>query len=317
MILSQRRLHRLFACAVLWTATFATSRADDLTSVESQFPRPSRDYSSGPLWVWNDRHTETDLRESLRQLAKQGVKQAFVHPRFGLVTPYLSDEWFDNWATALDEAKKLDMNLWMYDENSYPSGFAGAWVTELMPEAKGQGLSIPVGGKPDKASDDILGVYRETEKGFENLTERFRRSPQELPDGKYFIAVREWAQPMSYFAYRPYVDLLRPGVTEKFLEVTLEPYRKRFGDEFGKRIPGIFTDEATYHAAGELPWSPGLPAEFEKRFGYSLLDNLPSLRHQVGDWKKVRHDFSLLLLEQFIEHWSNSRATTSNTIGRT
>jgi len=34
---------------------------------------------------------------------------------------------------ALAEAERLDMNVWIYDENSYPSGFAGGWVPELMP----------------------------------------------------------------------------------------------------------------------------------------------------------------------------------------
>jgi hypothetical protein len=293
----------LTAILVLGAMT-ASSPADDSASVRSQFAQPPREYSSSPLWVWNDRHTEQDIRGALRELAGQGVKQAFVHPRFGLMTPYLSDEWFNNWGAALDEARKLDMNVWIYDENSYPSGFAGAWISELMPEAKGQGLTIVEAAKPQKPEDDVIGVYRATEKGYENLTAQYRRDAKILPDGKYFIALRQWAQPQSYFAYRCYVDLLRPGVTEKFLDVTLEPYRRRFGDEFGKRIPGVFTDEATYHAAGEMPWTPGLPAEFKKRFGYDLLDHLPSLRFQVGDWRRIRHDFCLVLLEQFINHWA-------------
>ena len=46
------------------------------------------------------------------------------------MTPYLSPEWFDLWKTALNEAERLDMNVWIYDENSYPSGFAGGFVPE-------------------------------------------------------------------------------------------------------------------------------------------------------------------------------------------
>lgn len=36
------------------------------------------------------------------------------------------------------------MNIWIYDENSYPSGFAGGHVPELMPESynQGQGLAL-------------------------------------------------------------------------------------------------------------------------------------------------------------------------------
>ena len=58
------------------------------------------------------------------------------------MTPYLSEDWFHLWRTALDEAEKLDMNVWIYDENSYPTGFAGGLVPEAMPDSRGKGLSV-------------------------------------------------------------------------------------------------------------------------------------------------------------------------------
>ena len=64
--------------------------------------------------------TDEQIRATMRDLAQQKVKQVWVHPRPGLMTPYLSDEWFQLWKVALDEAKRLDMNVWIYDENSYP-----------------------------------------------------------------------------------------------------------------------------------------------------------------------------------------------------
>ena len=65
-----------------------------------------------------------------------------MHPRPGLMTPYLSEEWFRLWKVALKEAERLDMNVWIYDENSYPSGFAGGFVPDAMPESRGKGLEI-------------------------------------------------------------------------------------------------------------------------------------------------------------------------------
>src|SRR3989304_10411538 len=95
-----------------------------------------------------------------------------------------------------------------------------------------------------------------------------------------------------------------PGVTEKFLEVTLEPYRKQFGNEFGKRIPGSFTDEPELRPAGGLPWTADLPEQFKKRWNYDLIANLPSLNLPVGDWKKVRHNYYSTLNDLFIERWA-------------
>jgi hypothetical protein len=100
------------------------------------------------------------------------------------------------------------------------------------------------------------------------------------------------------------VNLLSPGVTEKFLEVTMEPYRREIGKQFGKRVPGVFCDEPNIRPVGDLPWSETLAQEFQKRWGYSLLDHLPSLMRPVGDWRKIRHNYFQVLNDQFIEHWS-------------
>src|ERR1035438_3012672 len=100
-------------------ALAAPGRADDSSRAKTLFKNPPREYSTGPLWVWNDLLTEQEIRDTLRDLARQQVKQVWVHPRPGLMTPYLSDDWFRLWKVALNEAERLDMNVWIYDENPY------------------------------------------------------------------------------------------------------------------------------------------------------------------------------------------------------
>ena len=280
----------------------ATTQAADSTALRAMFADPPRQYASAPLWVWNDMLTEDQVVSTLRDLASQKVKQAFVHPRPGLMTPYLSPEWFRLWKAALREAERLDMNLWIYDENSYPSGFAGGWVPELMPESRGRGLVLREEKRPGRPHDDVVAIYRITRGGYENVTAA-ARSGSALPEARYLVATVNRAANSPWHGNRCYVDLLYPGVTEKFLEVTLEAYRREIGDQFGKRVPGSFTDEPNIHPAGGLPWTDHLPAEFQKRWGYSLTDHLPSLLRPLGDWKKVRHDYYSVLLEQYIEHW--------------
>jgi len=225
-----------------------------------------------------------------------------VHPRPGLMTPYLSDQWFHLWKVALDEAKRLNMNVWIYDENSYPSGFAGGWVPELMPEARGRGLKLAESNSPPAWDTNLLAVFLLKDGAAENVTARVK-SGEALGEGRYLVAAVERAKNSPWNADRCYVDLLYPGVTEKFLEVTLEPYRKHFGKEFGKRIPGSFTDEPELTPAGGLPWTEDLPAQFQKRWGYDLIESLPGLKAEVGDWKRVRHNYHQTLLDLFIERW--------------
>src|ERR1044071_4140886 len=112
---------------LIWFGLSPWSQAAEVDSARTRalFKNPPVEYSTGPLWVWNDLLTEEELSSSLRDLASQSVRQVWVHPRPGLMTPYLSGAWFEMWRATLREAKKLDMKVWIYDENSYPSGFAG------------------------------------------------------------------------------------------------------------------------------------------------------------------------------------------------
>ncbi len=258
--------------------------ATDSGAVKKLFANPPREYSTAPLWVWNDLLTDQQVRDTMRDLASQQVKQVFVHPRPGLMTPYLSKDWFRLWKVALRKAERLDMNVWIYDENSYPSGFAGGWVPELMPESRGRGLDLRIVAKPPASQTNTFAVTR-------------------LDNGRYLVATILRAQNRGWHGDRCYVDLLYPGVTEKFLDVTLEAYRHEIGREFGKRIPGSFTDEPELIPAGGLPWTEDLPQQFQKRWGYSLIASLPSLKEEVGDWRKVRHDYLYLLNALFIERW--------------
>ena len=139
------------------------------------FIHPPREYATGPLWNWNDLLTEEQIVSTLRDLAAQHVCQVWVHPQPGLMTPYLSDDWFHLWQIALEEAKKLDMNIWMYDENSYPSGFAGGHVPESMPESRGRGLHFRAEKLPGPLTPDVLAVYRLTDSGYVDVTADLRR----------------------------------------------------------------------------------------------------------------------------------------------
>ena len=297
---------RMRRCSVLAVAVMAFAginvEAEDSASVRAKFINPLREYSTGPLWVWNDMMTDEQVVSTLRDLAGQGIRQAFVHPRPGLMTPYLSEEWFRLWKVALKEVKRLDMNLWIYDENSYPSGFAGGFVPDAMPKSRGKSLVIREEKEPPKLTEEIVAVYQPADSGYENVTDKIRAG-EKLGEGPYLVVFTRAAPQKPWFGGKYYVDLLRPGVTEKFLEVTMEAYRQEVGEEFGKRIPGVFTDEPHLGPNWDNHWTGDLPEVFEKRWGYSLVDHLPSLFEAVGDWKRVRHNYFQVLSELFIERW--------------
>jgi len=298
----------IFSCFFLLFASSCTSaiqQAKDsgVAEVRKLFETPPAEYSSSPLWVWNDMLTDEQITSTMNDLASQKVKQVFVHPRPGLMTPYLSDEWFRLWNVTLKEAEKLDMNVWIYDENSYPSGFAGGLVPDAMPHARGIGIEFQEHNKPPLWSDEILRVYQLSNDIYEDVSKKIR-SQEKMPEGKYLSVVMRQAPTGGWFGGKYYVDLLKPGVTEKFLEITMGSYQREIGDQFGKRVPGVFTDEPHLTPAGEFHWTNDLEEEFQKRWGYDLMAHLPSLFLPEGDWKRIRHNYYQVLLEMFIDRWA-------------
>ncbi len=91
--------------AIIVLSGAGPSAAADSTALRAIFADPPREYSSGPLWVWNDMLSEEQVRGTMRDLAEQNVKQVFVHPRPGLMTPYLSADWFRLWKAALGRGR--------------------------------------------------------------------------------------------------------------------------------------------------------------------------------------------------------------------
>ena len=198
--------HAAFLAAVLslsMTILSGSSIASTttLSAAREAFENPLPTYSSGPLWVWNDLLTDEQVTSTLHDLAEQHVMQAFVHPRPGLMTPYLSEEWFRLWGVALREAEKLGMQLWIYDENSYPSGFAGGHVPDLMPDSAQKGLLVKQGPVPQNVTTDTLAVYSIEGTTATEITQKVK-SGEALTTGTYLTINIEGSQPSPWFAGR-------------------------------------------------------------------------------------------------------------------
>ena len=96
-------------------------KSTDLISV---FCRPV------PFWSWNDKLEPDELRRQIGAMQDAGMGGFFMHARGGLETEYLSEDWFRAVEASVDEAKKRGMQAWCYDENGWPSGFAGGKLLE-------------------------------------------------------------------------------------------------------------------------------------------------------------------------------------------
>lgn len=256
-----------------------------IESVKSLAPS----YGSIPFWSWNDKLEEGELRHQIRVMKSLGMNGFFMHARGGLETEYLSDEWFDCINACVDEAKKLGMEAWSYDENGWPSGFAGG---ELLKDKANFALAIEekTGAYPE-TMEDIIAVYRKNADG------TFTYVTEDIGETEYLIFYKRYDE--------SYVDTLDGEITDKFIEATHEEYKKRIAAEDFRAdgpMPGFFTDEPQYYRWGNS-WSNTLPAEFEKAYGYSIFEKLPAVFYDFDGADKFRYDYYYLIHKLFINNW--------------
>jgi len=280
------------------------SEIHSLKQLQSLFMDPPVEYRSAPLWVWNDDITEKQIDEQLADFKSGGLGGVFIHPRPGLITPYISDRWFSLCAYTVEKSKELRIEVWLYDENSYPSGFAGGNVPAQMPESynEGAGLVLKQFEKLPDNTDDYYLILKQIDSKFIDITDNLDSEINKK--GNYFLYEKSYFENQAWHGGYSYVDILHEGVTEKFIEVTMTGYKKYIGSEFGKTVPGIFTDEPNLYPPSGIRWTPLLFKEFKNRWGYDLKTNLPSIDYEIGDWKRIRHNYYAVMLEMFIEKWS-------------
>ena len=94
------------------------------------FQNPTSEYRGTPFWSWNCKLEQEELLRQIEILKQMGFGGFHMHVRSGMATPYLSDEFMDLVGACVNKAKKEEMLAWLYDEDRWPSGFAGGFVTQ-------------------------------------------------------------------------------------------------------------------------------------------------------------------------------------------
>lgn len=275
---------------------------ESAATIRQRFADPPADYRSMPLWVWNDELEWPRLQQQLNQFRQQGMGGVFVHPRPGLMTEYLGADWFRLWKLSAGEGKKLGMRVNIYDENSYPSGFAGGLVPARAPDTASQYVQAIPNLTPRSVNwmgAETVAVFAVPEGASDYSGARRVRRADEFPAGHKVLLFRlRRASGNPWTAEFPYVDLTNPQTAPNFIATTFEPYKRELGLEFGKTIKWAFDDEPLLATGGAydsaslaLPLSFYSLAEFRKRCGYDLADHIPSLYWDVGEFRKVRFDY--------------------------
>lgn len=288
------------------------------------FKNPTAEYRSAPFWAWNSKLEKEELLWQIEEFKKMGFGGAHMHVRAGMETKYLSDEFMDLIKSCTEKFKKEDMLSYLYDEDKWPSGFAGGYVTKTK---KYRAHSVKFTETKFESAVDmktalqtgkpcLLAVYDIVICDDGNVSAN-RIGENDTANGKKRYAYFMTAEDNDGFNGQSYVDTLSPEAIKKFISVTHEKYKKAVGDEFGKTINTIFTDEPQFTAKvplpsaksdkdGVIPYTEKFGEEFLRINKYDILDKLPDLFYETGTEKKTRYDFYNLITGMFANAFSET-----------
>lgn len=260
------------------------------------FKNPTAEYRGAPFWAWNCDLEKNELLRQIDIFKEMGLGGFHMHCRDGMSTKYLSEDFMDLVKSCTKHAKENEMLAWLYDEDKWPSGFAGGYVTK---DEEFRQRYITFSCDPDynvRPNTKILARF-DVVLGEDKCLRSYKKVNEgDAVEGTLWTVYREIAGNSPWFNNQSYVDILNKKAIERFIEITHEKYYDTVGDEFGKTIPAIFTDEPQFirkgtlgfadsHQNVNLPWSDDFEDTFKATYGDSVVDHLPELLWDLPDGK--------------------------------
>ena len=301
------------------------------------FMEPQPDYRPVTMWFVGDDLSEYELTTQLESFKSKGINELFFNVTSGFTGDYLSDEYFAMVKHAVAECKRLGLSFWIYDEYEFPSGIAGGKLIRDFPELRAKMLTDtplhPVlGPKMGIRREYIRGKFERAyyfiwdarEEGAFDVSNDV--TVEECGDGFYisYENMRGCALQLHVlssklqknvlsaavgarfsFGQDGYIDPLREEAMRGFIDSTHEKYKEAVGEEFGKTVKGLFTDEVCVGDPHELghdnvPWNDEMKQRFFDRYGYDITPWMYTLVEQpvTPKEKQVRYQFWRLLTER-------------------
>ncbi|MBQ9747710.1 MAG: hypothetical protein IJV98_02895 [Clostridia bacterium] len=301
------------------------------------YQNPTSEYRAAPFWAWNCELDPKLLEKEIDYMRDMGFGGCMMHPRVGLATPYLSEDFMALVRTCVEKCRKNEMLAWLYDEDKWPSGYAGGLNTA--DEESRQKLlyftGIPYNDgtlitEQDKqnATDKLpetksvfLACF-DVEKDASHRLVSYRRITlaDEVPEGhEKWFAYLEYALTTPRHNNQAYCDTLQKRVIENFVAITHERYKAHFKEDFGGIVPAIFTDEPQFRPKKTLPFAADrkgitfpYTTDFDETFfaayGIHIEDHLPVLVWEPADGvpSQIRYFYHDHVAERFAEAFADT-----------
>lgn len=264
--------------------------SDNLNNISKKIISPV------PFWFINGHVDEWHIVREFDMMDDKGIVDVIVHPRYGIECEYLSEEWFTIFGWCVREAKKHGMHVWIYDELNWPSGTAGMSVIKNNPQYKSKYLAVESLSLNEidwaAFTPGAYMVAANIEGGAVTKT----RAIEDISTAQALTgAWRLFNCTIQQDDF--YIDTLSFDAVNCFKRVTYDEYFNRFGEEFGKSIRAMFTDEPSIYWVSvgyddwNLPYTEDYFSTFEAKYGYSPMSMIPYLFHPSAKGAAFRADY--------------------------
>ena len=284
-----------------------------------EFKNPPAQYRGAPFWAWNTTLEEQDLKWQIDKFKEMGFGGFFMHTRSGMATEYLGEEFMRLVRVCVAKAKSKGMLAYLYDEDRWSSGSAGGKVTknkEYRQKTVCLSLKTPEEMQKlcekDERCPEFLKAFDIVFDKSDRLESYKTLSVDEEAVGEKWYAYVLLARRSGWYNGYTYLDMLNSEAVSEFITVTHEAYKKEVGNEFGKTVPAIFTDEPNFGEIhpkayardgldAEFPWTQRFATMFKDKYGYDISENLPELVWNLSGDKpsKVRYHYYAFTTELF------------------
>jgi len=273
-----------------------------------------------PFYWQRGDHYDT-IPEEVERIYNSGCRAFCVESRPH--KDFVGETWWRDMDRILSEAQKRDMQVWILDDDHFPTGNAAGHIRKYHPEKRRWDLverHVDVMGPQKKAllltgeneNKKILGIYAYKRTGdAENCScdEIFDFSSNvkgefceiTIPEGlwRVFFLYKTRELPRMEF----YVDTLTRDSVRVLIDAVYEAHYAHYKDLFGTTIRGFFSDEPsfgnTWFASHALdlgmyesrlglpgmayPWCPDVFSDMQEKLAFDPRPYIPALWYDMGE----------------------------------
>lgn len=222
-------------------------------------------------FFWQHGEDKGTLRHYMQVIHDSNIRAVCVesrpHPDF------LGEKWWEDMDTIIEEAKRLDMKVWVLDDAHFPTGYCNGRIVDYPEYGKVflDHYTIDVCG-PDPYASFLIKV-EEGERCLGVVALRRREGAQA---GRFEAAIDitsqirgelvSWAVPEGYWnivvikttrqssGRKNYCNLIDRGAVQFFLDTVYKPHWEHYRELFGTVFAGFFSDEPELgNTLGEYP----------------------------------------------------------------